>query len=175
MVIAKSQKCHEGLVKLFSTHDITRLYEAIGMGIKIPNSGQLKSTIGRDPKNRLKMAVNVKNGKEAITNYKVLKFFNNFTHLELKLQTGRTHQIRVQLNSLLKMPIMCDPLYGNPIEHRKRVGSDYNNLISQYEFALLHAKTLCFIHPITRKSLEFNQKPPEIFQHVLELGEKLNG
>ena len=175
MVVAKTQRCHEGLVKLFSTHDITRLYEAIGMGIKIPNSGQLKSTIGRDPRNRLKMAIDIRNGKEAITNYKVIKFFNNFTHIELKLETGRTHQIRVHLNSLLNMPILCDPLYGNPIEHRKRIGTKYHHLISSYKYPLLHAKTLSFVHPITKLELEFNQPPPRIFQEILQLGEVLNG
>ncbi|OUR96237.1 hypothetical protein A9Q84_07720 [Halobacteriovorax marinus] len=167
MVIAKEQKCHEGLVKLFSTHDIERKYECLAMGRSFPASGKLESTIGRHPQNRLKMAADVRNGKEALTHYKLLSQFNKLAHVELKLETGRTHQIRVHLSQLLKSPILCDPLYGNPKEHLQRVGKEIASIINEYEHPFLHARILGFTHPITKEELHFEAEPPEIFQKVL--------
>lgn len=167
MVVAKEQKCHEGLVKLFSIHDIERKYECLAMGRSFQSGGKLESTIGRHPHNRLKMAVDVRNGKKALTHYKLLTQFNKLAHVELKLETGRTHQIRVHLSQLLKSPILCDPLYGNPKEHLQRVGPDIANIINNYEHPFLHAKILGFVHPITKEKLFFEIDPPEIFQNVL--------
>jgi len=167
MVVAKEQKCHEGLVNLFSTHDIERKYECLAMGRSFQSGGKLESTIGRHPQNRLKMAVDVINGKEALTHFKLLTQFNKLAHVELKLETGRTHQIRVHLSQLLKSPILCDPLYGNPKEHLQRVGKDIAKIIDNYEHPFLHAKTLGFIHPITKEELFFEIDPPELFQKVL--------
>jgi 23S rRNA pseudouridine1911/1915/1917 synthase len=168
MVVAKTQKCHEGLVKLFSTHDIDRLYECIAMGKDIPPGSTLKSTIGRHPQNRLKMAINITNGKNAITHYKVLKQFNKVAHLEMKLETGRTHQIRVHLSQMLNRPILSDPLYSNPKENLQRVGKEVASIIGDYEHPFLHAKLLGFIHPITKEKMTFEIAPPEIFQRVLK-------
>lgn len=169
MVVAKDQKTHEGLVKLFSTHDIERIYEALVMGGRIPTTGKLESTIGRHPQNRLKMAANVRNGKEALTHFSVIDYFDKFCHMQLKLETGRTHQIRVHLSQLLHRPILCDPLYGNPKEHLQRLGNDYKGIIKNYEFPFLHAKVLGFVHPITKEKLHFEVKPPQIFQDVLAM------
>ncbi|EQC45503.1 RluA family pseudouridine synthase [Bacteriovorax sp. Seq25_V] len=169
MVVAKTQKCHEGLVKLFSTHDIDRYYEAIVMGNTLPIGGKLESTIGRHPTNRLKMAANVRGGKEAITHYKVLDYFNNLSHVELKLETGRTHQIRVHLSSLLNRAILCDPIYGNPKQHIQRVSPEISNIICEYEYPFLHAKILGLVHPITGEKLFFEVEPPQIFKDVLKL------
>jgi 23S rRNA pseudouridine1911/1915/1917 synthase len=167
MVVAKNQKCHDGLVKLFSTHDIDRKYECIAMGKQFPAGGLLESTIGRHPQNRLKMAINVKGGKDALTHYKVLTQFDKVAHLEMKLETGRTHQIRVHLSQLLHRPILCDPLYGNPKEHLQRVGPEVSNIIGAYEHPFLHAKLLGFVHPITNEKMLFESKPPQLFQNVL--------
>jgi len=175
MVVAKTQKCHEGLVKLFSTHDIDRIYHALVMGVKIEDSGKLESTIGRHPQNRLKMAVDVRNGKEAITYYKVLNFFDKFSHLELKLETGRTHQIRVHLSQLLHRPILCDPLYGNPKEHIKIIGPEYKKIINDYPYPFLHARVLGLKHPITGEQLRFEVEPPKEFQAVLKLAQEKLG
>jgi 23S rRNA pseudouridine1911/1915/1917 synthase len=172
MVIAKSQKCHEGLVNLFSSHDIERKYEAIILGTRIEPSGTLESLIGRSHTNRLKMSTKVKQGKQALTNYKVLKFYNKFSHVELKLETGRTHQIRVHLSELKNCPIVNDPLYGRLKEDSLRFNSCMKSLIKDYEHPFLHAKVLGFVHPITKESLFFEQAPPPIFRNFLSALEK---
>lgn len=167
MVIAKNSKCHEGLVKLFANHDIDRYYEALVMGDDLPVGGKLESTIGRHPDNRLKMAANVKNGKEALTHFKVLKYFHKVSHVQLKLETGRTHQIRVHLSSLLHRPILCDSLYGNPKQQMSRLSPYVQSLVSEYEHPFLHAKVLGLVHPITKEKLRFEVAPPKLFCDVL--------
>ena len=168
MVVAKNQKCHEGLVNLFSTHDIERRYEAIVLGSKINPMQTLESTIGRSPNNRLKMAANVKNGKNAITHMKVLEFFDKFSHVELKLETGRTHQIRVHLSQLINNPIVNDPLYGRSREELHFQSSEMKSILKNYEHPLLHAKELGFKHPITGQLLHYKSSPPDVFLAVLE-------
>lgn len=170
MVVAKNQKCHEGLVLLFSTHDIERYYEALVMGSRMEPSGRLESTIGRDPHNRLKMAANVRHGKRALTYYKTLAQYEHFAHVEFKLETGRTHQIRVHAAELLKRALLMDPLYGNPNEHRRRLGETFGDVLKEVESPFLHAKVLGFVHPITKEKLRFEVPPPKIFQDVLNLG-----
>jgi len=172
MVVAKDQKTHEGLVKLFSTHDIDRKYEAICLGTKLPETATLESTLGRSPHNRLKMATDVKNGKNAITHMKTLENFDRFTHVELKLETGRTHQIRVHLCELLNSPILNDKTYGRSKEEQHFLSSKLKKLLADYEHPFLHAKLLGFIHPITGKKLLFEANPPAIFQSVLNLLEE---
>ncbi len=169
MVVAKAQKAHEKLVEMFSKHDIERRYEAIAFSKNLKISGIIESNIGRDPRNRIKMAANVSRGKEAITHYKVLDVFNKFSHLELKLETGRTHQIRVHLSTILKAPILCDPVYANCKNQVNSLSLEYKNLLKDYPYQLLHAKILGFKHPITEEQLYFETPPPEVFQKVLEL------
>lgn len=168
MVIAKSQMCHEKLVEIFQAHAIERFYEAIVLGVRIPPAQTLESTIGRSPHNRLKMAANVKNGKNALTHMKVLEFFNHFSHVELKLETGRTHQIRVHLSDLLNCPILNDPLYGRPKDESHFLTSELKSLLKDYDYPLLHAKILGFEHPITQEKMYFEKGPPDIFQRVLK-------
>jgi len=167
MVIAKNQKTHEGLVNLFSVHDIERKYEALSFGHPKQMNGTIQSTIGRHPTNRLKMAANVTNGKKAVTHFKVLKNFNQCSWVELKLETGRTHQIRVHLSQILQTPILCDPLYGNE-QNLKKISNPAAEILSGYPHQLLHAKELGFIHPITKESLHFISPPPLIFQNTLK-------
>lgn len=167
MVVAKDQATHEGLVQLFSTHDIDRRYEAIVFGKPKDLSGKIETTLGRHPTNRLKMAANVKGGKKAITFYKVLKAFDGFTHLELKLETGRTHQIRVHMAQILQTPVVCDPLYGAGVSNLRKFPEHLRKELEDYPYQLLHAKELGFIHPITKQKLHYTAPPPEIFQKVL--------
>jgi len=167
MVIAKNQKTLEGLIEIFSKHDIERIYEALVIGVKIPPKGTLESPIGRHPKHRQKMACNIAHGKDAITYYKVLNYYEKFSHVQLKLETGRTHQIRVHLSTLINAPILCDPLYGNPVQHLQRLGNTFS-FLKQYPHPLLHAKTLGLTHPITKKDLSFTVEAPETFQKVLK-------
>ncbi len=168
MVVAKTQKCHEELVLKFSTHDIQRRYQAIAMGTGLPVAGKVEGTIGRHPSNRLKMSADVRGGRRALTNYKVMQSFEKCMHMELKLETGRTHQIRVHLSEVLRHPILNDPLYGNPNEHRVRLGPDIAALLGDYAHPFLHAKLLGFVHPMTGKELLFEAPPPPLFQKILE-------
>lgn len=172
MVIAKSQKCHEELVILFSEHKIDREYRALALGNNIPQTGTIKSLIGRSPYNRLKMTSKIIHGKNAVTNYQVLDYFQNFSHLKLSLHTGRTHQIRVHLSEILNTPIICDPLYGTPKEHLKILGGEFKSLLNDYPHPLLHAKRLGLVHPITNKYMNFEIDPPKFFQSTLEIGKR---
>lgn len=171
MVIAKNQACHEGLVLLFSTHDIERYYEAIIMTSNIESHGRIESIIGRDPHNRLKMKANTSHGKRAITHFKLIKQYRHHAHMEFKLETGRTHQIRVHAAEVLKRAILCDSAYGNPHDQLVRVGGKIKELLKDYPYPLLHAKILGLVHPITKEKLRFEVPPPRIFQEVLELSQ----
>jgi 23S rRNA pseudouridine1911/1915/1917 synthase len=168
MVVAKDQATHEGLVQLFSTHDIERKYEALIAGKPNVQSGTLSSTIGRHPTNRLKMAVNVKLGKKAITHFKIIQNYQNCSHIELTLETGRTHQIRVHMSQLLNCPVLCDPVYGSGNSHLKKLPEEIRIKLENYPYQLLHAKELGFIHPITKAKLHFTAPAPEIFQTVIQ-------
>lgn len=170
MVVAKTHKCHEELVVLFSKHQLERVYEGVVFGHSSPSRGLLESTIGRHTTNRLKMMANPpRGGKRAVTHYKVLQRFGSLAHFELKLETGRTHQIRVHLSSLLKTPLLMDSLYGKPKDQIKSLDSDIQTLLSAYPYPLLHAKTLGFIHPITHKELKFTVPAPALFCELLTL------
>lgn len=167
MVVAKSAKAHERLVEMFARHDLTRIYEAIVIGREFAVGGTLESTIGRHPSNRLKMAVNVPRGKKAITHYRVLKQWDQLARVECKLETGRTHQIRVHLSSLLHRPILNDSLYGNQKEHRSRIKPELAAIIENYDYPFLHARLLAFKHPITGEDLSFETPAPAITQELL--------
>ena len=173
MVVAKDQATHEGLAALFAVHDIERKYEAIVIGQPRQLTGTITGTIGRHPTNRLKMMAEAKNGKRAVTHYKILKKFESFTHMELKLETGRTHQIRVHMSQVLMTPIACDPVYSASDSHLRKMPESIRNAILEYPYQLLHAKELGFVHPITKELLHFEAPAPEIFQSaILALSEK---
>lgn len=168
MVVAKDQATHEGLVSLFSVHDIDRKYEALVGGQPAQQGGTITTTIGRHPTHRQKMAANVKNGRTAVTHYKVLKQYKGAAHMELRLQTGRTHQIRVHMSQMLHTPVLCDPIYGGSDSHLKRAPESIRQRLIDYPYQLLHAKELGFVHPITKEKLHFTAPPPEIFQAALK-------
>src|SRR5690606_23836115 len=129
MVVAKSMKAHENLVMAFSKHDIFRKYEAITLSSPSPITGTIESFMARPQTNRKKMTSKTAQGKKAITHYKLIDSFSNFSHLELKLETGRTHQIRVHLSEQLNCPIFLDPLYGNPKNHLKKVQQSFIKVV----------------------------------------------
>ena len=168
MVVAKTQKAYEKLVGLFAIHDIERVYMALAqVGEEIPIAGTVAGLIARHPQNRLKMSSRVRQGKSAITHYRIVKQYSTFQLLELKLKTGRTHQIRVHLSEQLKIPILCDPLYANPQQQRQNLGEQERKLLIQYEYPLLHAQKLGFIHPFTQRYTEFQVLPPAPFKDML--------
>lgn len=167
MVVAKTQACHEGLVLLFSSHNIERMYEAMVMKNRCQSYGTIESLIARDPHNRLKMKNSGTRGKTAITHYNVLEIYDRHLHMEFKLETGRTHQIRVHTADILKMPIICDALYSSKNEHMMKLGPAFKELIGEYPHPFLHAKILGLVHPITGEKLRFEVPPPKLFLDVL--------
>lgn len=153
LVVAKNNKAHEFLASLLSKKEIKRTYEALVWGIIKEDSGTIDAPIGRDPKDRKKMAI-VANGKNAITHFKVLARFKRATLIEVELETGRTHQIRVHMN-YINHPLVNDPVYGN------------YPLIDETG-QMLHAKELSLIHPSTLKPMSFKAPLPIEFNNILE-------
>ena len=153
MIAAKNNKAHEILSDMLSRHEIEREYIALVKG-EFPNdTATIDAPIGRDEKNRIRMCVTGKNSKDAITHLKVIKRYKGYTLLRLKLETGRTHQIRVHLN-YIGYPIVNDPLYGT---------CDNPNF-GQF----LHSTSIRFTHPITGKELFFEVPVPKEFDTYLE-------
>ena len=172
MVVAKKRHIHAALADLFSAHDIQREYRCLLRGNRIPKSGTLDAPIGRHPRNRQKMAANVRLGKRAVTHYEVITHFRSFSHCKMVLETGRTHQIRIHAASLLKAPVLNDATYGNPARDRAILSPDICALLGDYEHPFLHARVLGFVHPATGERLLFKAEPSEIFQAVCQLLEK---
>ncbi len=153
LMVAKNDYAHEFLQKQLQDKTTTRKYVALVWGV-IPNdTGVIDAPIMRDKSDRKKMAVGSTNSKDAITHFKVLERFKDATLIELKLETGRTHQIRVHL-SYIGYPVVNDPVYG-----RRKLIDDTGQC--------LHAKTLGFIHPTTKKYMEFDSELPECFTNIL--------
>ncbi len=155
LVAAKNNKAHERLSGKLKEHDIKRLYIALAEGIIPEDSGKVDAPIGRNPIERKKMAVNIKNGRSAVTYFKVLERFKSATLLELLLETGRTHQIRVHL-SFIGHPLVGDPLYG-----KRKQKLDFKG-------QALHAKLLGFVHPGTEQYVEFEAGLPEELEKLIE-------
>ncbi|TCT26847.1 ribosomal large subunit pseudouridine synthase D [Melghiribacillus thermohalophilus] len=153
LMVAKNDRAHMGLARQLSDKTVKRKYEAVVHGVISHNSGTIDAPIGRDPKDRQKMAV-VENGKEAVTHFQVLKRFQDFTHVECVLETGRTHQIRVHFQ-YINHPLAGDPKYGP--KKTLSIGGQ-----------ALHARVLGFEHPVSGKWMEFEAEPPEVFQKVLD-------
>ena len=153
LVACKNNMAHKSLSEQLKEKTTTRKYIAIVTGSISHNLGKINAPIGRDPDNRQKMAV-VENGKSAVTHFRVLDRFKNYTLLELELETGRTHQIRVHM-AYIGHPVLNDPLYGT-----KKQTTPFG----QY----LHAKTLGFKHPRTGEYMEFDSELPQEFVEKIE-------
>ena len=159
LIIAKNDKAHINMSEQIKNHEVEKTYIALVKGIVKENEATINMPIGRSTKDRKKMAVN-KNGKNAVTHFKVLERFNNYTLLEVKIETGRTHQIRVHLTEI-GYPIVGDGVYSN--------GKNEWGLQGQ----CLHAKSLKFKHPITGKDLFIEAPLPEYFDKIIsELKER---
>lgn len=156
LVICKNDKAHNFVAEQLKQHTVTRKYRAICMGVIKEDEGVIHTSIGRHPNDRKKMAVNVKNGKDAITHYKVLKRFDKYTYIECVLETGRTHQIRVHMSSI-GYPLLGDEVYCDRKSPFKLNGQT------------LHAQILGFIHPTTGNYIETEAPLPEYFKHLLEI------
>lgn len=160
LMVAKNDKAHKSLSEQLKDHSVTRRYVALVHGSIPHEHGKIDAPIGRDSKDRQKMAVTKQNAKEAVTNFRVLERFKDMCLIECRLETGRTHQIRVHL-SYIGYPVYGDPKYG-----LRKDDTTYG----QY----LHAKILGFVHPTTGKYMEFDSELPDYFkQKKAELEEVL--
>lgn len=155
LIVCKNDMAHREIAAQLKEHSITRRYRAIVHGVIKEEEGTVNAPIGRHPVDRKKMSINERNGKEAITHYKVLERFREFTYIECRLETGRTHQIRVHMASI-HHPLLGDQAYGPE-------KCPFKNLQGQ----TLHAGVLGFIHPRTGQYMEFSAPLPQYFEELL--------
>jgi len=172
IVVAKNDSAHINLSKQFSDHSIKRVYEALIWGSLKPQNGKISEKISRSVKNRQLMAVRKEKGKMAITNYKTLKVFQNLnlpkiSLIECQLETGRTHQIRVHMN-FKGNPILGDKSYGKTKRKFKKIDLSLEKKINNFNRQALHAKSLGFIHPTTKKEIFFEAKRPKDFDTLIK-------
>lgn len=162
LVVCKNDAAHNAVAAQLKEHSITRKYRAIVHGVIKENEGTVDSPIGRHPTERKKMASGVKNGKRAVTHYRVLERFQGYTYVECQLETGRTHQIRVHMASI-HHPLLGDTVYGP--------AKDSHHLEGQ----TLHAMVLGLIHPVTGEYLEVEAPLPEYFENLLKKFRAMSG
>lgn len=153
LMIAKNDSTHKGLAAQLADHSITRAYKAIVYHNFSEDEGTVNQPIGRDPKNRLRQAVTSLNSREAVTHYRVLERYGRFTLIEARLETGRTHQIRVHM-AYINHPLLGDPLYGP------------GKAVLGAKGQMLHAGLLGFIHPGTGQYMEFESPLPAEFEKI---------
>lgn len=158
LIVAKNDKSHVMLAEQIKEHSFTREYEAIAVGSFKEDKGTVDAPIGRHHTDRKKMCVTQENSRNAVTHYEVLKQYGGFAHVCLRLETGRTHQIRVHL-AYIGHPVLGDDVYGKP----------YKGLDGQ----CLHARKIGFVHPSTGKYMEFTSELPDYFTSVLNKIEKM--
>ncbi len=156
IIAAKNDKAHRALAAQLKDHSLYRVYETIVLGSFRADSGSVNAPIGRDPKNRKRMAVTEKNSRHAVTHYEVLGRYRGYCHLRCRLETGRTHQIRVHM-AHLGHPVLGDALYGGARDKKFML-----------EGQCLHARRLGFIHPSTGERMELECPLPDYFQQLLK-------
>lgn len=156
VIACKNDVAHNCIAEQLKEHSLTRRYVAICHGVLREDEGTIDRPIGRHPTERKKMAVNERNGKRAVTHYKVLQRFRDYTYIECRLETGRTHQIRVHMASI-GHPLLGDEVYSNRKSPYKLQGQT------------LHAKILGFRHPSTGEYIETEAPLPEYFEHLLKV------
>ena len=155
LIVAKNDFSHNLLAEQIKEHSFTRKYQAVVVGNIKDDSGTVNAPIGRHPTDRKKMAVTLKNSRNAVTHYKVLARYSGYTHLELTLETGRTHQIRVHM-AYIGHPVAGDPVYGG------------KNYLSKLNGQCLHAYYISFTHPRTNEILSFSAPLPDYFTDFLK-------
>lgn len=166
LVVCKTDRAHRGMAELLKTHDIERVYHAIVFGNLKEDEGTVNAPIGRDEQDRKKMAIR-RDGRHAVTHYHVLERFGEFTYIEARLDTGRTHQIRVHMKSI-GHPLLGDPLYGP-----STIGGQAKALLKgvnaqELSGQMLVAKVLGFVHPISGEWMHFEKELPDYFEKTLD-------
>lgn len=159
MVVAKTLTAHQDLVAQLQQRRVGRHYQAVVVGL-VDAEGKVKTHIGRHPRQRKKMAVLSNGGKEAITHYQVVRRFACHSHVALKLETGRTHQIRVHMQHI-GHPLVGDPVYGGRARTQRRLSLELNEALKTFPRQALHAAKLALIHPLTRQSMAWDAPMPE--------------
>lgn len=155
LIVCKNDESHMDIAEQIKQHSVNRIYVGIVCGNIKEDEGTIHAPIGRHPIDRKKMAINEKNGKDAITHFKVLERFGGYTYVQFKLETGRTHQIRVHMASI-GHPLLGDALYSSG-------RSPFKKLQGQ----TLHAQTIGFLHPKTKEYMEYSAPLPEYFESLL--------
>lgn len=155
LIVCKNDFAHNSIGRQLKEHSITRLYQAIVHGVIKENEGTVNAPIGRHPVHRKKMSIDYDNGRDAVTHYKVLKRFKEYTYVECRLETGRTHQIRVHMTSI-RHPLLGDQVYGPA-----------RCPMAGLQGQTLHAGILGIIHPRTGAYMEFSAPLPEYFEKLL--------
>jgi len=160
LIVCKNDASHRAIAEQLKEHSITRKYYAIVHGVFHELEGSVCQPIGRNPNDRLKMAVNYANGKDAVTHYKVLRQWERYSMVECQLETGRTHQIRVHM-AYLHHPLLGDSVYGPDSASMKFLGIPLSG-------QTLHAGVFGFVHPTSGQYMEFESPLPEYFRQVME-------
>ena len=174
IVAAKTEEAHAALAAQFASHDIDRHYDAVVWGVPSPRKGTIIGAIGRSPHNRQKMAIVRRGGKDAETSYAIRATFGAIAaQIECRLETGRTHQIRVHLSSR-GHPLIGDPVYGGGRKKLpKTAPADAAATVAAFKRQALHAATLGFTHPTSGKQLRFERPPPADFAALVAALKKL--
>ena len=178
IVVAKNNYCHSKLSSQFEKHTIKRKYEALIWGVLRPLNGKIENKIGRSNYNRQKMAVRINKGKKAITNYKTIKVFQNknvptISLVELILETGRTHQIRVHM-AHKGNPVLGDKIYGGQKLKFKNIDLELEKKIKSFNRQALHAQYLEFFHPKNGNIVKYQANQPEDFKNLIDILKKLS-
>ncbi len=165
MVVAKTSACQLQLIEMLKSHAVVRQYFCVVKG-HIAQAGTISNQMGRHKTQRVRMAV-VLNGKQAVTHYEPVEQFDHYTSVKVRLETGRTHQIRVHMHHL-GHPLLGDPLYGNPKRVDAQVDAELKDIIRQFPRQALHAETLEFVHPITQEGISVNANLPDDLCQLLD-------
>jgi 23S rRNA pseudouridine1911/1915/1917 synthase len=167
LVAAKSDRAHQGLCAQFHVHSVKRIYQALVFGSPQVDNGKIEGTIGRHPTERLRQSGKAKNGKHAVTRWRVKERYGRISLLELRLETGRTHQIRVHMTES-GFPLLGDPLYPDGGRVNNLADTRLKKMINTLGRQALHARTLGFIHPVTGEYLEFTTPMPADMQELCD-------
>jgi 23S rRNA pseudouridine1911/1915/1917 synthase len=166
MVVAKTLVAQTDLVSQLQERSMGREYEAISIGV-MTGGGVVNEPIGRHPHNRQKQAVEPLHGKDAVTHYRLVERFKNHTHIRLKLETGRTHQIRVHM-AFIQYPLIGDPQYGGRLKMPKACTPELQGQLRNFRRQALHAKRLELSHPVTGEWMEWEVDLPDDMKRLLE-------